>query len=234
MIVHVYALTWNEHDLLPLFFKNYSYASKFYFLDYNSNPIDQVMMKQDPRAEIVSLPIKELDDDYIANLKNTVWKQSREADWVVVQDFDEFAYHPDMLALLERLKNEGCTVIQCEGWDVVRREIPTSMEGLRGVRYPHNDKMLIFNPKAINNMNYVIGAHGAKPEGTVKINTHTVKLMHMKMACGLDYFLWRRASSAKKLSTNNRVHKWGCECLRPLKVQITEFEDAEKKAVGIS
>ena len=233
-IVHVYALSWNEHDLLPLFFKNYSWVDKFIFLDYDSDPVDQRMMMEGPKAEIVSMGIKQLDDEYIRHVKNNIWKQSRgEADWVVVQDFDEFVYHPDMPKVLEKLTSDEYTVVQCEQWDVVGDRVPTEMAGLRGFRNPRADKCLMFNPNKIEEINYIIGAHGANPTGTVKISERSVAQMHMKFACGLDYFLWRRVSSSKKLCAKNRAMKWGCEGLNPVSDQITEFREAGNRAVVI-
>jgi hypothetical protein len=53
------------------------------------------------------------------------------------------------------------------------------------------------------------------------------------MGCGLQYFLWRRATTAPKLSAVNKQQWWGCECLRPEDKQIAEFEELKRKAVPI-
>jgi len=202
------------------------------------------MMRKDPRAEIIQNNMKELDDNYILKTKNNIWKERSKgvADWVVVQDFDEFIYHPDMRNYLEQLKKDSYTIVQCDGWDVSGDEIPTSLEGLRGVRNNRTaqihgmDKSLIFNPNAVE-INYGVGAHYARPTGIpphrVKISVGVIKLLHLKMGCGLDYFLWRRATTVPKLSVLNIQQNWGCECLRPEDKQIAEFEELKRKAVPI-
>jgi len=233
MIVHAYVFSWNEHDLLPLFFKNYSWVDKIYFLDYNSDPADIEMMKSDPRVEIIQHTIKELDDLYILQTKNNIWKKSKEeADWVVVQDFDEFVYHPDMINTLKQFKIEGYTIVQCDGWEVSGDRVPTCLEGLRGVRNNRIDKTLIFNPKEID-INYGVGAHYARPTGNIKINTGTVKLLHLKTGCGIEYFLWRQSTTAQKLSDLNKKMWWGTNGFRPEDKQIAEFDDLKRKAVLI-
>jgi hypothetical protein len=219
-VIHVYALTWNEHTLLPLFFKNYTWADRIVFLDYGSDEADLKMMLADPRVEIRPFPQRELDDEVIRTVKNNVWKESRGvADWVVVQGFDEFAYNPNMSELLALLASRGRTVIRTMGYEIVAPSPPLSMQRLRGYRNMDMDKFLIFDPNKVTEINYNIGAHTANPTGDVRIADvnsdppHIIALMHMKMACGLEYFQWRCKTQAAQLSAQNKKMGWGGECM---------------------
>jgi hypothetical protein len=219
-VVHVYALTWNEHALLPLFFKNYAWADRVVFLDYGSDEDDLKMMRADPRVEIRPFPQRELDDEVIRAVKNKVWKESRGvADWVVVQGFDEFAYNPEMSKTLELLKERGRTVVRTMGYEIVNPSPPLSMQRLHGYRNMDMDKFLIFDPNKVEEIGYNIGAHTANPTGVVRITDtnsdpgYTIALMHMKMACGLDYFLSRCKTQAAQLSAENKKQGWGTDCM---------------------
>jgi hypothetical protein len=236
-IIHVYALTWNEHTLLPLFFKNYKWADKIVFLDYGSDEKDLKMMRANKRVEVRPFPQREVDDEVIRGVKNDVWKESRGvADWVIVQDFDEFSYNRNMPKALARLTDEGYTAVRSLGYDVVGRKTPRWFWRLRGWRNEGLDKVLVFNPTAIDKINYDIGAYKAEPTGRVNVfrtefnPPKGVINLHFKMGCGVEYYIWRRMTTGQNLSKTNRAHGWGCEALLPSEVHKFAFETFEKEA----
>jgi glycosyltransferase involved in cell wall biosynthesis len=112
---HVYAINWNEERLLPLFFRHYRQADKIVILDNESTDRSLEICKAHG-AEVISFSTgQKLDDHVNRTLKNTAWHESRgKADYVIVQDLDEFVYFPkypnNLRAGLEELRAKGVTL----------------------------------------------------------------------------------------------------------------------------
>src|SRR5260370_4673027 len=120
-------------------------------------------------------------------LFNDFWKPSRSrTDWAVVVELDEHLYHPDLRSYLQSCNESGITVVKPVGYEMIADEFPTEEKPLwqlitRGVRFLPLDKLAIFDPSAIQEMNYVGGRHEASPTGRVIWEERPqVKLLHYK------------------------------------------------------
>ena len=59
VIIHVYALCWNEEKMLPYFFKHYdNIADQYYIFDNNSTDNSLSMLRSHPKVIIDSFEIE--------------------------------------------------------------------------------------------------------------------------------------------------------------------------------
>lgn len=129
----------------------------------------------------------------MTQIKNTCWKGS-EADWVIVCDIDELIYHPDMRDFLYRSQN--WTLMQPLGWAMWSDHFPTTPKQIWeevkfGYRDSAFDKLVVFNPQFIDNINYHAGAHVASPKGIIRhFRNPEFKLLHFKYL-GWNYYINR-------------------------------------------
>jgi len=167
------------------------------------------LARQNPKVTVLSYDSGDkIRDDIYRNIKNNCWKKSK-ADWVIVCDMDEFVYtaHGD-----KRIKD--FTIIKPVWWEMISDHLPTTDGQIYeeidyGVPYGRPAKALMFNPKAIKDINYGVGAHTLNPKGDVRIlETPLINVLHYKML-SLDYYLKRFALFSSRLSVINRKHKWG-------------------------
>lgn len=111
-------------------------------------------------------------------IKNSCWKGSS-ADFVMVCDFDEtiFSYDVDTLRdELQYMKDNGYTILAPLSFNLISDDLPKYQEGKllhEIVKTGFNDsvwesKPILFSPKEITDINYVLGAHSANPKGNVK------------------------------------------------------------------
>jgi hypothetical protein len=138
-------------------------------------------------------------DDLLMDWKNSIWKDSK-ADFVIVCDCDEFV---DIC--VEQLN--GYTLLPTIGYNMVGilGENPDII--VDGVPSEDMNKVCVFNPEAIKNINYVHGAHVCNPKGEIK-KASPVGLYHMKFISE-QYIVDKYKSSQKRLSDINKKHGWG-------------------------
>jgi hypothetical protein len=86
MRVHVYSLCWNEHRMLPYYFRHYRpVAERFFILDDGSTDGSDLMLESQPDADLGRFS-KEPESFVLSARRfyNEGWKRSRgQADWVV-------------------------------------------------------------------------------------------------------------------------------------------------------
>ena len=171
MIIDIYSMVYNEESLFPEYLK--FYRSRFPFAEfhiYDNGSTDNTgyiastegcwMSEIDTGGEI--------RDDILLDFKNNYWKKSR-ADWVIVCDIDEWVdIHPFQLM-------EGISHFVSEGYDMVG-----GPDTEYGVRNPMYDKVNVFNPRLIKDINYSVGAHLANPKGKINPSLFKPKMYHMR------------------------------------------------------
>ena len=168
--------------------------------------------------------------------KNNAWKKSRgKADWVIVVDTDEFLYHPDLAGCLKSYRQKGITISTPVGYDMISDTFPKT-EGMIydevkfGIQYNTFDKMCIFDPNAIFEINYALGCHKADPRGVLNFDINReLKLLHFNLM-GLDYLLERYASRKARLSEHQIKHGISSHYLLP-KDQIVNWFNERRKSV---
>lgn len=214
-IVHVYAVCWNEEKIIPFFLNYYNkFVDHFYIYDnYSEDKTDQILW------DYPNLTVRKYDTGGTFNdvvhqqIKNNVWKQSRgKADWVIVIDMDEFIYYPELISKLGDTRNL-VTIYKPKGYDMVSTVFPEVSKPIvetikSGVESVWLDKSVLFNPNKIVEINYLPGAHECNPEGIVKFEEYTLKLLHYKYL-GLDYVMSRVFLYRKRLSKENIEMDYG-------------------------
>lgn len=221
MRVHVYALCWNEERMLPFFLRHYdSIAEKFVVYDNGSTDASLEILNAHRKVDLRHYTVEgESFVEAARRMYDTIWKGSRgEADWVVVCNVDEHYFHENLPGYLNQCKAEGVTVIPSAGFEMITEQFPTSAHKLcdvvtRGARATSLDKIGIFDPNAIEEINYVVGRHGADPVGQVVYpSTVELKLLHFKYL-GLPYLKSRYAELSQRLRIGDIEKRWGYQYL---------------------
>lgn len=224
-IVHLYALCWNERPLLPHFLEHYrSFVTTFFIFDDGSTDGSVEYLAQQPDV-VLGCFVRD-SNSYIqaaTEFYNNIWKASRgSADWVVVVNIDELLHHrwPDLC--FKKLRMLGHTLVQATGWEMVATEFPTAGPLAEtvplGVRSTKLDKIAIFDPSALREIDYAPGRHSAKPRGVVHLAVNTgFHLLHFKHL-GFDYLSSRYAELESRRGEADRIRNQGSQYALPVDV----------------
>lgn len=218
-IVHAYFLCYNEEYILPHLLKYYTtFCEKIYILDNKSTDNSVDIIKSFPNTEIIEWDSNgEVRDDLYLEIKNNVWKQSRgKCDYVIVGDADEFLYNENMVDFLTRVKKSGFTLFKPEGYhmigdeDLILDKNDNILEKVKeGIIGSSNDKLMLFDPNKIIEINYMFGCHQANPVGNVVFyNFNDLKMLHYKYL-GLSDFIPKQRLRGERLSEFNKKYNLG-------------------------
>lgn len=212
MVIHVYAVCYNEEVILPYFLRHYSaIAEQIVIFDNMSTDNSISIIKKFPKAEIIPYDSGgELRGDILGSIRNNAWKKSRGlADWVAVVDADEFLWHKNLINYLKACKKNHITIPVPEGFDMVS-DSPPSSDGMifdeirSGVYNPLFCKFSVFNPNLVREINYQPGCHQAHPSGKVVFDRNKgLKLLHYRFL-GLEYVLKRHSACRERVSEYNK------------------------------
>jgi len=189
--VHLYAVCWNEAELLGFLFRHYDeWVDKYVVVDDGSTDESLDLLRAHPKVEV--RPFPRLEDSFVhahTALNNEIWRDSRGvADWVVLADIDEHYHHPrlPMGDYLADQRAAGVTMIPALGFGMVHDSLPPDEGRLVDVvrtgrpRAPFN-KLGIFDPDAIADAGIGHGRHVASPRGDVRLPARDeVMLCHYK------------------------------------------------------
>ncbi|GGF79293.1 hypothetical protein GCM10010912_25420 [Paenibacillus albidus] len=241
MIIHLYALCWNEAKMLPFFFKHYdNIVDQYYIFDNDSTDHSVSMLRAHPKVNLNRFVIEGNSLVRSAQEKfNQFWKESREkADWIIVCDVDEHFYHPNLRIYLQECTSKGITLVVPNGYEMVSDFFPDSHQSLHetirnGVRSPTYDKPQIFNPTEIQEINFSPGRHTASPVGNVIKPSHSeVLLLHYKYL-GFDYVNSRFSALQQGLREGDIDNRWGFHYLWKEKQKSEQFEALKNKSVRV-
>lgn len=216
MVIHAHILAFNEEKILPFTLDYYStICEKIYIYDNMSTDGSDEIYSRYPKVEVIKWSSDgQINEMNYVQIKSNGYKQtSRDADWVIVCDCDEFLYHPDLIEKLKFFKEVGVTVPKIEGHDMVSEEFPTYDGELIVTKiktgsdvYPPFCKNIIFNPKL--NVTYGIGGHSFRCDNANYSLMSELKLLHYKFL-GKDYVSKIYKERAERLSDFNKSHKFG-------------------------
>lgn len=238
VIVHVYAICWNEEKMLPYFFKYYdNIADQYYIFDNGSTDNSLSLLGAHPKVNIDTFEVT--GNSFvisIQNLFNEFWKSSvGKADWVIVTDIDEHMYHPNLRSYLQECRSKGVTYVPSKGYEMVSDFFPNSVNPLHetithGARTPLYDKPQIFNPNEIREINFVPGRHQASPIGNViKPPNIEVLLLHYKYL-GFDYVNGRNTTLKKGLREGDIKNQYGIQYLWDEKQRFEVFQNLKSNS----
>jgi hypothetical protein len=241
VIIHVYAICWNEEKMLPHFFKHYNdIADQFFIYDNGSTDNSLLMLSAHPKVSVDKFEVVGYSFVRTAQgIFNQFWKNSKgKADWVIVCDIDEHLYHPNLRSYLQQCTSNGITLIEPLGYEMFSDSFPNTDKPLhetirRGARAPLFDKPQIFNPNEIQEINFGLGRHDAFPVGNVsKPSNKEVLLLHYKYL-GFDYLNARYTTLKQGLRPEDIQLQFGYHYLWDEKRKLEEFESLKSRAVKI-
>lgn len=175
--------------------------------------------------------IHSIDEVLLRNIKNSCWKDSRDADWVFVGDVDEIIYHPHGVEkFLHTLKRDKYTIVKPHAYDMVVDSLPVH-DGMiydhedfrKGMRIVDHDRMhicdghtydkcCVFSPKHIDEINYTLGAHVANPIGDTNIfHRSECKLLHYKYMHRQTYITRNLECKYRSLKDSSSCNSYGLE-----------------------
>jgi glycosyltransferase involved in cell wall biosynthesis len=225
MRIDLYTMTWNDKTLLPHFLRHYaSWVDRIVVFDDYSDDGTRDLLQTCQKVEMRNLPDK--GDSFVLtalNIWNHAWKESRgRADWVIVTNVDEFFVHRHgESTFLESLRATAHTIVHPLGFEMYGAAFPDSGAELvrqvpHGVALRQNDKMQIFNPNAISEMNYSPGRHVANPMGEINIaREDSGALLHYKLVDLENYTIPRQHALGARMLSRDRANHFGFHYHRP-------------------
>lgn len=236
MSIDAYIICWNEIETIHLTVSHYQkFCRNIYIFDNFSNDgTREVCEKMGCIVECFG-KFGVLDDKEYLKIKNNKWKGSN-ADWVIVCDADEILFFNLSTFYPNQLESKDITIFKTQGFNVFSNDFPreTWREITTGIYDDRYSKLVIFNPKAITDINYVYGCHEADPKGDVKYSKEPLSLLHYKHIGGAERVANRHAMYAERLSDNNKRWKLGYQYQEPREQTIKYFNECLKKSVPFS
>lgn len=217
MEVEVFTLCWNELDILPWVVDYWQkYATHVTVFDNGSTDGSIWFLERFDWITVIPFDSGGFNDTENRRIKNECWKVSK-ADFVVVCDMDECLLAKNIKASLQHMKDGGATICiprwyelhsetfpKYKEWELLHETSPMAYP-LRG-----DAKAVLFDPKAITEMNYTPGAHKCTPEGNVKwYEGDDIFLLHINHNLSLEYKLARYKELNARLSEENRRKRYG-------------------------
>lgn len=207
-MITIYTFTHNSEYILPHFIKWYRTRlvdCRIIVLD-NESTDSTKHVALTLGCEVIEHHISiqgKYSEEALIQTKNNIWKESL-TDWVIVCDPDEF---------LDISSNDlicNHTIIQGIGYNMVNVNDTSDICSIRhGVRVEGYDKMLCFNKRHINEINYTVGCHSAYPTGTVIFSKRKPCLLHMKYM-NVDILIEKYKLASSRLSDLDIVKGHGC------------------------
>ncbi len=241
-IVHLYATCWNEEYFLPYFLEHYrAFVDKFVIMDDGSTDRSHTLLKREPRVEVRNnnRPATQPYINFNTDLYNNAWKESRgKADWVIITNVDEFMFARDISTHLAACAAKGVTVVPVVGFNMIRRDDPGSVVDLiaqvrRGAPSVDMNRFAIFNPDAMQEINYGPGRHTCRPAGDIVLpEKDRVLNLHFKRMGLARTFQRQRAEDARRSVSERRLgmgHQYG----QGWEAFVEAWEALEKKAIDV-
>jgi glycosyltransferase involved in cell wall biosynthesis len=226
MRIHLYANCWNELRILPYFMRHYGpFVDEFIILDDGSKDGSVEFLNAQTKVRLIKANRKQ--GSYVeqsTKFFNEAWKESRsKADWIITCNVDEHVYHKNIVAYLQFCLQNGVTVLSAQGYEMVSLEFPSSQGRLcdevrlgaqtQRLSGPSSllNKIMVFNPQAIQEVQFDMGRHTANPSGEV-VYPYSVelKLLHYKFL-GIDYAKQRYTELKSGLSSADQKQGVGIQ-----------------------
>ncbi|HEX5210181.1 MAG TPA: glycosyltransferase family 2 protein [Pseudolabrys sp.] len=208
--------------MLGFFFRHYDrFVDRYVVYDDGSTDTSVEILRANPKVEVRPAALPRDGGSFVLSAMQvfeSAWKESRGgADWVICTDIDEHLYHPQILAYLEACKNKGVTIIPALGYQMLSETFPHNDQLLcesvtLGAPWVQMNKLGVFAPDAIENVNFSLGRHTARPTGRVLApDRDELLLLHYKYL-GFERTFRRHEECAPRLhetdTQNGWCHRW--------------------------
>lgn len=210
-MIEIFTVAYNEEEKI-MFFINW-WRDRFQdcritVIDNHSTDRTAEFAKRRGCRVISAGPKDKMDEQWLIDVKNSCWKESKE-EWVFVGDVDEVVdITPNQLY---RERWNGTTVIDLDLYDIINKDDVSRMEDIDyAVEYfaPRVEKRLIFQPDAIIETNYHIGCHVADMKGLIRVSYCRYPFFHYKRASYKG--MWDRHQDFKnRYPPEDIVKGWG-------------------------
>jgi glycosyltransferase involved in cell wall biosynthesis len=233
--IEVHSLLHQEAQLIPYFIRHYQQFADIIFYESDSTDGSPDIAK---RLGAKVLPLNtgnEVNELSFLQMKNNCWKDSK-ADWVIICDTDEFIYHPNLVEILQTTEYNA---FYPKEWRMYSRYFPTTAGQIYDeVRYgiPGQlgyNKLNIFRPSEIKEMNYDAGCHSCHPIGNIKLAPETNIVMLHFHNLGIDWRIAKNKYIASRVSEENKKRGWGTHVFLDEKKVREDIETAMKQIVKV-
>jgi len=234
MNIQIYLIAWNEIETIHLTIKHYqSFGAKIKVFDnYSNDGTPEICRLLGCEVESFGIP-GQLNDAHYLKVKNRCWRGSQ-ADWVIVCDADEILTLSE--EYLQSSTGNKATIFKTKGYNVYSHDMPKEDYFEITTYHPDDNysKLVIFDPKAITDMQYQYGCHKATPQGNVKYSDYVLPLFHFRAIGGPDRMVKRHAQYRKRLSDLNKTLKLGSHYNYPDERRIREWAESYDRSVTYS
>jgi hypothetical protein len=222
MTIHLYTWSWNDGHMLPFLFRHYDpFIERYVVYDDGSTDDALDILHAHDRVEIRNSNFTS-DPNSLVNSGMAVaqecWKESRgSADWVIVTEIDEHLYHREFASYLASCRSKGVTIIPALGYQMLSDSFPSADVTLcrsltRGAPWSQMNKLNIFSPDAVEQINYASGRHSCRPVGNIVLpERDELLLLHYKYL-GFERTHQRHEQYAARLREADVAggfgHKW--------------------------
>lgn len=233
MKVRVLTLCKNEEQIMPFFIQHYSpWVDEIIIIDGYSTDrsLDIAYALGGNKIKVKKHAFdtgKEVNDELFKNIRNIEWKENAESfDWIIICDMDEFLYHPNLISKLIEFKQKNITLPYVKGYHMIGMnlpipDLPLIQQIKKGTPDPLYNKHIIFNPKAIKNINYNEGSHICNPEGFVSYSEEDLFLLHYRKL-SYEYCIEKARTALSRMSQLNMDKGWGWHNLHIIKTYTRE------------
>lgn len=229
MRIITYFINYNDSFYIPFLAKHYSkFCEKIIMYD-NYSIDDSVKIAEAHNIEVRTFGVMGvLDDQHYLDVKNHCWKEQRGKviDYVIIIDADEFVTVSHKLT---------CTAPTVFGFNMISDKLPVDdmeVEISTGSPSESYSKQAIFNPDAIQEINFVHGCHKNNMVGTIT-NHDVCKLYHYRQIGGIERLLERHAAYRKRMSEFNLKHGMGIHYLHSDDAKRSEWKILQDNAVKL-
>ena len=221
MKFEAHIICWNEAAVLPHILRYWRAAGidKLVVHDNHSTDKTLTILSQDWGFEI---EVQDYEsgghaDDYIyKQIKDNCWKGS-DAEWVFVGDTDEVPYcRKGVRNFLEQFPDDIAIVQPCLyqvlGWTMPAGTPPDWRSALLHQRNDMRvqrcgpNKVNLFRPSRVKEMNYGLGAHHCTPVGAEITTCEDIAWLHCK-SLGVEYLLERNRQLYDRLPEQVKAEK---------------------------